>query len=62
MGSFGLPEILLVLLIVILIFGVGRVGQVGRELGTAIREFRRGLKGDDEEKKETKKTDDEAKS
>ncbi len=43
MRSIGIPELLIILAIVLLIFGVGRIGRVGRELGTAIREFRRGL-------------------
>jgi len=43
----GAPELLIILLIVILLFGVGRVVNIGRDLGTAIREFRQGLKGDE---------------
>jgi sec-independent protein translocase protein TatA len=40
------------LIIVVLLFGIGRVGRVGRELGTGIREFRKGLSGEDESKKD----------
>jgi sec-independent protein translocase protein TatA len=54
----GVPELLIVLVIVILIFGVGRVANIGKELGSAIREFRKGIKGDEEEGKE--KTPDSA--
>lgn len=43
--------LVLVLLIVLVLFGGGRVGKLGGELGTAIREFRRGLSGDEEEQK-----------
>jgi TatA/E family protein of Tat protein translocase len=32
-----------------LLFGVGRVSKIGGEMGSAIREFRKGLRGDDEE-------------
>jgi len=49
----GAPELLIILLIVIVLFGVGRLGRIGSDLGTAIREFRKGLQGD--EKKEEKK-------
>jgi sec-independent protein translocase protein TatA len=48
MGGIGAPELLIVLVIVIIIFGVGRIGKVGKELGTGIREFRKGVTGDDE--------------
>jgi sec-independent protein translocase protein TatA len=47
MGSIGTTELVLILAIVILLFGIGRVSKVGGELGTAIREFRKGLKSDD---------------
>lgn len=46
----GAPELLIILAIVVLIFGVGRIGKVGKELGTGMREFRKGLQGDDENK------------
>ena len=49
--SLGGPELLIILLIVILIFGVGRIARVGREMGSGIREFRKGLSGDEESEK-----------
>ena len=36
----GLPEIFLVVLVVLIIFGAGRLPEVGRGIGTAIKEFR----------------------
>lgn len=47
-GSLGTPELLLILAVVLLLFGVGRVSRIGGEMGSAIREFRKGLKGDSE--------------
>ncbi len=44
----GGMEWVIILVIVLLIFGVGRVGKIGGELGKGIREFRKGLKSDDE--------------
>ncbi|RLC55090.1 MAG: twin-arginine translocase TatA/TatE family subunit [Chloroflexota bacterium] len=45
----GIWELVIVLVIVLLIFGVGRLSKIGRELGEGIREFRRGLTGEESE-------------
>ncbi len=42
-------EWLIILVIVVVLFGGGRIAKLGGELGSAIREFRRGL--NDGEKK-----------
>ncbi|HVO71629.1 MAG TPA: twin-arginine translocase TatA/TatE family subunit [Aggregatilineaceae bacterium] len=49
MGNLGTTELVLILAIVVVLFGVGRVSKIGGEMGSAIREFRKGLRGDDEE-------------
>jgi len=54
MGHLGTTELMLILAVVVLLFGVGRVSRIGGEMGSAIREFRRGLKGNEEETAETK--------
>ena len=46
----GAPELLLILAVVVILFGVGRIGKIGKELGTGMREFRKGLQGDEENK------------
>lgn len=46
-GSLGTPELLLILAIVVLLFGVGRVARIGGEMGSAVREFRKGMRDDD---------------
>lgn len=53
MGNLGTTELVLILAVVLLLFGVGRVSRVGGEMGTAIREFRKGLRGDDESEETT---------
>ena len=54
--SFGGPELLILLVIVLLIFGVGRISKIGKELGSGIRSFREGLKGEDEEEDNSDQT------
>ncbi|MBL8092996.1 MAG: twin-arginine translocase TatA/TatE family subunit [Anaerolineales bacterium] len=58
--NFGGFELVIILVIVILIFGVGRLGRVGGELGSAIKNFREGLKTDEERaaKSEEKKSEE----
>jgi sec-independent protein translocase protein TatA len=53
-GNTGSIEIIVILVIVILLFGPGRIGKVAGELGSGIRNFRKGLQGDDEDEKKTK--------
>ncbi len=47
MWNPGIWELVIVLIIVLLVFGVGRLGQLGRDLGEGIREFRKGIAGDE---------------
>jgi sec-independent protein translocase protein TatA len=47
MGRIGLPELLIVLLILVVLFGASKIPQLGRGLGEGIRNFKKGLKGDD---------------
>jgi len=47
--QLGGAELLIILVIVLLIFGVGRISRVGKELGTGIKEFRKGLSEDQAE-------------
>ena len=49
----GTPELIIILVIVLLIFGTGRITKVAGELGKGIKEFRSGLKeNEDAEKKD----------
>jgi sec-independent protein translocase protein TatA len=50
-GTFGFWEILIIFVIIILIFGTSRIPELGRGLGEGIKNFKKSLKGDEDEKK-----------
>ena len=63
LGNIRWPELLLILVVIVLIFGVGRISKVAGELGSGIRAFKKGISGEEQEKKEgetdsSKETDD----
>lgn len=63
LGNIRWPELLLFLVIILLVFGVGRISKVAGELGSGIRAFKKGISGEEQEKKEgeadpTQDTDD----
>ena len=49
MGKIGLPELVIILLIVIVIFGGSRLPQLGRGIGSAIKNFKDGMKEETKE-------------
>jgi sec-independent protein translocase protein TatA len=51
MGSFSIWHWLIVLLVVVLVFGTKKLRNVGEDLGSAVRGFKEGMKGDDEKQK-----------
>jgi sec-independent protein translocase protein TatA len=50
MFGLGFPELLLILIIVIVIFGSSRIPELGKGFGEGIRNFKKGMRGDDEKK------------
>jgi sec-independent protein translocase protein TatA len=49
MGSFSLVHWLIVLVVVLLIFGPKKLSEVGKGLGEGMRNFKRGIRDDDDE-------------
>jgi sec-independent protein translocase protein TatA len=60
--DLGAPELIIILAILLLLFGGKKLPELSRSLGESMRELRKGLNGDiedkkNEEKKETDKVD-----
>ncbi|XZG70868.1 Sec-independent protein translocase subunit TatA [Chitinibacteraceae bacterium HSL-7] len=51
MGSFSIWHWLVVLLIIVLVFGTKKLGNVGKDLGSAVKGFKEGMKEDDAQSK-----------
>ena len=58
MPRIGPLEIIIVLVIILIIFGVGRLPEVGGGIGKGLREFRSGLKGDNDDDDAKKESED----
>jgi sec-independent protein translocase protein TatA len=48
MGSWGIGHWLIVLLVAVLLFGTKKLGNIGGDLASAIKSFRKGLQDDDQ--------------
>jgi sec-independent protein translocase protein TatA len=44
--SVGVTELVILLVVILLLFGAKRVPELAKGLGTGIREFRRGTRGE----------------
>ncbi len=47
--GLGTGEWILLVVVILVIFGVGKLPQIGSGLGKGLRNFRRSVKGEDEE-------------
>jgi sec-independent protein translocase protein TatA len=54
MGNIGLGEILILVFVVLILFGPNKLPEVGKALGKAVGEFRRGIKESLEDKESSK--------
>jgi sec-independent protein translocase protein TatA len=50
-SQIGPGEIILVLLIALLVFGPKKLPDLGKSLGRGMRDFKRGISGDDEDER-----------
>jgi sec-independent protein translocase protein TatA len=54
MFGLGTQELIIILVLVLIVFGAGKLPQVGSALGKGLRNFKEGVK-EEEEKEESKK-------
>lgn len=54
LGNIGPWELVLVFLIVLVIFGANKLPKIAKDLGSGIREFKKSISGEREEKDEKK--------
>ena len=48
MPNLGVPELLIIFVIIIVLFGATRLPNIGKGLGEGIRNFKKGMKGEDD--------------
>lgn len=56
MGSFSVWHWLIVLVIVMLVFGTKKISNMGSDLGKAVKGFKDGVKGSDDEQSKASPT------
>ncbi len=49
----GWRELIIILVIVMLVFGTKKLGNIGADLGKAVQGFKKGMKGEDDQKPES---------
>lgn len=53
MFGLGMGELVVILLVVLLMFGGKKLPQLGSSLGESIKNFKKGMKGDDDNDKKS---------
>jgi sec-independent protein translocase protein TatA len=51
MFGLGVGELVLIFVILVVLFGASRIPELGKGIGEGIRNFNKGMKGDEDEKK-----------
>jgi sec-independent protein translocase protein TatA len=49
MGRIGTTEIILIVVVILILFGAKRIPQLMRSLGSGVREFKKGARGEMDE-------------
>jgi len=54
-GMPGMTELIIIFLIVLVLFGAGKIPRIAKDIGFGIREFKKSVKDEPEDKPEDKK-------
>lgn len=49
--SIGIWQLILILILVLILFGAGKLPSVMKDIGLGIRNFKKGLSGEEDDKK-----------
>jgi sec-independent protein translocase protein TatA len=58
MGGLSIWHWLIVLVIVVLVFGTKRLGNIGKDLGEAVKGFKKGMNDDEKDKPKAQLSDE----
>lgn len=48
-GGLGIWELVVILVIILVIFGVGKLPEIGSGLGKGIKNFKKGIRGEEDD-------------
>ncbi len=54
MSMPGMGELVIIFLIVLVLFGAGKIPKIAKDMGGGIREFKKAISGESDDKKEDK--------
>ena len=54
LGNIGMSELVVIFFIVLVLFGAGKIPRIAKDLGSGIREFKKSVSGESDEKKDDK--------
>ena len=54
MGMPGIWELVVIFFIVLLVFGAGKIPKIAKDIGSGIREFKKSVTGDEDNKDKDK--------